>query len=242
MIQYLLLGVLLLIAVIFLSRWFASAQSSVLARMVKWVFVLVCAALTVYLAVTGRALFAILPLALSLLPALLSRRKLPGAGSGSGGGSVSSIDTPYLHMSLDHESGAMNGSVIQGTYAGRELAGMSQDEVMDLYATCLTADAESARLLETYLDRAYGPGWRQDYGHPGNSDGAAGDDARNTSSQRNTMSRDEAFEVLGLEPGASDDAIRQAHRELLKKLHPDHGGSKYLASQINQAKDVLIQR
>lgn len=210
--------------------------------MVKWVFVLACAALTVYLAVTGRALFAILPLALSLLPALLSSRKRPGTGPASGGGNVSSIDTPYLHMSLDHDSGAMNGSVVQGTYAGRELAGMSQDEVMDLYATCLAADAESARILETYLDRAYGPGWRQDYGHSGNSDDTADGGARNSDSQRYTMSCDQAYEVLGLEPGASDEAIRQAHRDLLKKLHPDHGGSEYLSAQINQAKDVLIQR
>jgi len=210
--------------------------------MVKWVFVLACAALTVYLAVTGRALFAILPLALSLLPALLSSKKRSGTGPASGGGNVSSIDTPYLHMSLDHDSGAMNGSVVQGTYAGRELAGMSQDEVMDLYATCLAADAESARILETYLDRAYGPGWRQDYGHSGNSDGTADGEARNSGSQRYTMSRDQAYEVLGLEPGASDEAIRQAHRDLLKKLHPDHGGSEYLSAQINQAKDALIQR
>ena len=242
MIQYLLLGVLLLTAVIFLSRWFASAQSSTFARVVKWVFVLVCAALTVYLAVTGRALFAILPLALSLLPALLSTRKRPATGPASGGGNVSSIDTPYLHMSLDHDSGAMNGSVVQGAYAGRELAGMSQDEVMDLYATCLAADAESARILETYLDRAYGPGWRQDYEHSGNSGGTADGEARNSGSQRYSMSRDQAYEVLGLEPGASDEAIRQAHRDLLKKLHPDHGGSEYLSAQINQAKDVLIQR
>ena len=210
--------------------------------MVKWVFVLACAALTVYLAVTGRALFAILPLALSLLPALLSSRKRPGTGPVAGEGNVSSIDTPYLHMSLDHDSGAMNGSVVQGAYAGRELAGMSQDEVMDLYATCLAADAESSRILETYLDRAYGPSWRQDYGHSGNSDGTADGEARNSDSQRYTMSRDQAYEVLGLEPGASDDAIRQAHRDLLKKLHPDRGGSEYLSAQINQAKDVLIQR
>jgi len=211
--------------------------------MVKWVFVLVCAALTVYLAVTGRALFAILPLALSLLPALLSSRNRPGAGPSAGGGNVSSIDTPYLHMSLDHDSGAMNGSVIQGAYAGRELAGMSQDEVMDLYATCLSDDSESARILETYLDRAYGPGWRQDYGHSGDSDGTAADgEARNSGSQRYAMGRDQAYEVLGLEPGASDEEIRQAHRDLLKKLHPDHGGSEYLSAQINQAKDVLMQR
>ena len=138
----------------------------------------------------------------------------------------------------------MNGTVIKGTYAGRELTGMSQDEVMDLYATCLSADSESARILETYLDRAYGPGWRQDYGHSGDSDGAAAADgeAGNFGSQRYTMSRDQAYEVLGLELGASDEAIRQAHRDLLKKLHPDHGGSEYLSAQINQAKDVLIQR
>jgi hypothetical protein len=55
-----------------------------------------------------------------------------------------------------------------------------------------------------------------------------------------TMTRSEAFEVLGLKPGASDDEIHAAHRRLMRMAHPDTGGSDWLASRINQARDVLL--
>ena len=54
------------------------------------------------------------------------------------------------------------------------------------------------------------------------------------------MSRTEAFAVIGLEPGASDTEIRQAHHRLMKGMHPDQGGSTFLATKINQAKDLLL--
>lgn len=54
------------------------------------------------------------------------------------------------------------------------------------------------------------------------------------------MSREDAYAVLGLAPGASETAIREAHRRLMAKVHPDRGGSDYLAAQINRARDVLL--
>ena len=126
----------------------------------------------------------------------------------------------------------MTGSVIAGPLQGRDLASMTRTEILSLYRWCLADDPDGAVLLEAYLDRRFA-GWRQaDEGQSKAGGSAFG----------SSMTRDEAYEVLGLPKGVSAEEIVRAHRSLMKKLHPDHGGSTALAARVNQAKDVLLNR
>jgi DnaJ domain len=143
---------------------------------------------------------------------------------------VSQVRSNFLAVELDHESGAMTGEVIAGRHAGAKLA---QLELSTLIALLGEFDAESRDLLAAYLDRRH-PRWRED---------AQGDAAAGSGPPRSgKMTKEEAYQILGLEPGASAEEIGRAHRGLMKKLHPDQGGSTYLAARVNEAKDVLLRR
>ncbi|MFM2128633.1 MAG: putative rane protein [Pseudomonadota bacterium] len=151
----------------------------------------------------------------------------PGAPRNSGGPDATRVQTATLGMELDHASGTVDGEVLTGRFRGKRLAELSVAQVMDLLADCQRTDAESVPLLEAYLDRRE-PDWRSAAEPPRGSGGAA-------------MSREEALSVLGLADGATRDDIKAAHHRLMKKLHPDQGGSNHLASQVNQAKDLLLR-
>jgi hypothetical protein len=137
-------------------------------------------------------------------------------------------------MELDHDTGALSGAVLAGEFADRRLDDLTRDELSRLRAACLGSDLEGVRLLEAYLDRRFA-GWREDAERDPN--GGRGPDFQN-----GAMTEQEAYEVLGLQPGAGPDEVRAAHRRLMKALHPDQGGSTYLASRVNQAKDLLLNR
>jgi DnaJ-domain-containing protein 1 len=140
------------------------------------------------------------------------------------------VQSQYLDMTLDHDSGALNGRIVAGVHAGRSL---DEFDLGELAAMMTGFDAESCALLESYLDRRF-PAWRQ------NAQGdRAGGQSRDTSSGK--MTTEEAYQILGLKPGASRDEIGHAHRTLMKKLHPDQGGSTYLAARVNAAKDTLLR-
>ncbi|GLK84234.1 DnaJ domain-containing protein [Ancylobacter defluvii] len=145
-------------------------------------------------------------------------------------GRSSTVRTASLEMVLNHDSGQLAGRVLAGPLAGRELDTLATGEVARL---ALTLDAESRQLLEAYLDRR-APGWRE------HAEGEAG---RRSAAppQSGAMTEQQAYEVLGLQPGAGTDEIRKAHRTLMKKLHPDQGGSNYLAARVNEAKDILLR-
>jgi hypothetical protein len=136
-----------------------------------------------------------------------------------------------IEMRLDRETGRMSGGVIAGPFTGQALEQMTRTDCLKLYRYCEGDDPEGATLLEAYLDRRF-PAWRQ----AEQGDG----DARPRGWGGGSLTRDEAYEILGLPKGAGREEIVAAHRSLMKKLHPDYGGSTALAARVNQAKDVLL--
>ena len=123
-------------------------------------------------------------------------------------------------------------------YSGHRLEEMTLEQLIELWRDCLAEDGDSAAVLEAYLDRTRGESWREAAGA-----GAAGEGAGRAGAAaagQGAMTREEAYEILGLEPGAEAADIRAAHHRLMQKVHPDHGGSNYLAAKINQAKDLLL--
>ncbi|KAA5601995.1 DnaJ domain-containing protein [Blastochloris sulfoviridis] len=186
----------------------------------------------VLLAVTGRFVVAVplLFLGLSLLGWLPNRPAGWSQRTQRSTGQSSRARTALLDMELDHDSGEMRGTVTAGAHQGRTLDDLTLAELGDLYAD---ADGDSRALLEAYLDRR-APGWREH----GEADAAAG---RGEGGRDGAMTQQEAYEILGLEPGAAAEDIRRAHRTLMKRLHPDQGGTDWLASRVNEAKDVLLR-
>ena len=146
-------------------------------------------------------------------------------------GQQSNVETRFIRMTLDHDSGEMNGVVLEGRYAGEDLQSLSLEHLLELLALYNREDPESAALLRAYLDRVHGDSWqeREQAQADTRSSGFSGD-----------MSHREAYDILGLEEGASAKQIIDAHRLLMQKLHPDRGGSNFLAAKINQAKDLLL--
>ena len=147
------------------------------------------------------------------------------------GAQTSQVRSAGLEMSLDHDSGDMDGQVLAGRFEGRILSELDISELLRL-AEDFRSDEESLRLLESYLDRMH-PAWRE------NADDGP-DDGPGPAAASGGMSAQEAYEILGLKPNASDTEIRAAHRRLMMQVHPDRGGSDALAAKINEAKDLLL--
>ena len=153
-------------------------------------------------------------------------------------GKVSEVETAWLRMQLEHDTGLMRGAIRKGPWTGMELSALTLDQLVALLGDCWADDVQSAQLLETYLDRVFGADWRDRA--QGARAGQGGNSGRARGGGGARMSREEACEVLGVRPGASPEEIKEAYRRLMQKLHPDQGGSTYLAAKINQARDVLL--
>ena len=232
-------GVVAVVLLYTLLQMFRAANPAVLARALKIGGGVVALAVAAFTGIKGELAVAI-PLGLfgaGLLgwspfgPSGFSNiGAIFGGGQPRSAGQSSRVRSQFLDMTLDHDSGELTGRIVAGPHAGHTL-----DEFdLPQFAAMMTGfDAESVALLESYLDRRF-PAWRQD---------AQGDAARGQSrpAASGKMTNEEAYQILGLQPGARRDEIVRAHRGLMKKLHPDQGGSTYLATRVNEAKDTLLR-
>lgn len=183
------------------------------------------------LGAAGAFLLRFLPALLRLLPFWqMIRSRTASAAPLGGAGRTSTIRTAFLAMELRHDTGDLDGTVLKGAREGRRLGELDRSELLALHDEC-RPDADSARVLEAYLDRTC-EGWREQ----AEAAGAAGEDGGEPA-----MTRELALEILGLDGSAGDDDVSRAHRHLMRTTHPDRGGSDYLAKRINAAKDFLLK-
>jgi DnaJ domain len=229
----LIFGVLVLVLVLWALQFFSKADPKLLIRGLKaggGVAALLGAA---FMLMRGQIALA-LPLGfagLSLLGWLPFGPAGFGARTQKSTGQVSRVRSAFVEMELDHDTGAMRGRILAGRHAGTALDALDLRMLVDLL---VDIDAESRALLAAYLDRR-DPGWREH----AQGDAATGAERPPPSGK---MTEEEAYQILGLQPGASAEEIGRAHRSLMKKLHPDQGGSTYLAARVNEAKDILLRR
>jgi hypothetical protein len=209
--------------------YFTSASPAQIAAAIRYIGPALLALLGGILALTGRFGAAVPVLTVAIAWFGRARRR---AAAQSTPGRKSVVRSAWLEMELDHDTGEMDGIVLAGQFENRTLEEMSEEELRALAAD-VRDDRESAELLEAYLDRRM-PGWRDD------ADADIG--ARQSGSHdAGAMTHQEAYKILGLEPGATAADIRQAHRSLMQRVHPDLGGNAFLAQRVNEARDLLLR-
>lgn len=242
MLGRLVLLIAFLIAAVTIIQLFRNTPKSQLKNLYWKIGLSAIAIFLVLLALTGRihwigaAIGAILPFIRQMLPALIryfplfqqlrKHQQRQQSGSSSAGNS-SQVDTRILRMTLDHDSSRLYGEVISGPFSGQQLDDMELAQLRELLAYCHQQEQDSAKLLMSYLNHRFGNAWHQQ---------------QTTPPHEGPMSEEAAYAVLGLQKGATREQIITAHRRMMSRMHPDKGGSDYLAAQINEAKELLLKQ
>jgi hypothetical protein len=171
--------------------------------------------------------------ALLAIPAILLLLRAARRNKSSGTGQLPLIRSSWLELQVGNgRHGQMDGAVLAGAYEGRALSSLETSTLIELYRL-MASDAESRALMETYLDRRM-PGWRRDAD-------AYVDSGVGRAPSAGAMAHEEAYQILGLEPGASAADIRKAHRRLSHRMRIG-AGPVLLQSRIDEARDVLLAR
>lgn len=244
----LLLALLALIGFILLHRWIAQTPRLVVMQFMRRAAIAFAVGLLLFLTASGRlpwlvALFGALAAGIARLLPLLrflplvqrlwthGRSSTRFRNAKASSSHRSTVEARFVRMTLDHRTGAMSGEVLEGRFAGKSLQEMDLSDLAQLLLECQAVDEESAALVRAYLERVYGDDWQAKVNTKTYH--------RNPPYEED-LAREKAYRILGLEPGASESEIIAAHRRLMQKLHPDHGGSDYLAAKINRAKEILM--
>ncbi len=233
---YLVLGIAVVIGLVLVIRGLAATDPKRAIKVVKGIVIVIVVVLALFFAFS-RGIGAALVTAAFLLPMFLRWRGLSRFARnfrGPTAGQSSDVETRYLRMSLDHDTGVLDGTVLEGRFRGRLLQEMALSDLLELLRECRVNDAQSAAVLQSYIDRIHGADWR------GGDEEPAGQWGPGPQPGGGAMTREEAYQILGLQPGASTEAIKEAHHKLMLKNHPDQGGSTYIATKINQAKELLL--
>jgi DnaJ-domain-containing protein 1 len=234
---YLIAGLMLLGSTLLFLRWLANANPAMVAGRVRqfgW-FALI--------GLIGFAAFRFPGLALFAIPAALPmiRRAFSGGGvfqSSAAQPRLSEVETEYLSVELDHDSGAMNGMVKKGAYAGRPLDALERAECQSLAATLALEDRDGFSVFAEYYQRRFGTPLHED------AEARAGDFAAgyNGDFSSSPMDARAAADLLGVDIIADRETVNQAYRAAMKSAHPDRGGSAELAARLNRARDLLLER
>lgn len=237
----LLLAVLVTVLVFF--SWYKRAPKAQRKRITNRILIVTGVGVLLALILTGRLnpIFALVAAAVPLVYRALSLLQLfqgvKGASNafkgarGPSQGQKSEVETRYLRMTLNHDTGEMDGDILEGKHQGKRLSDLGFSDLLNLLQECRREDAQSAAVLEAFLDRNFADEWRDSETERGRS--GVQDDGK--------MSQEEAREILGVGADATREQIIEAHRHLMQKLHPDRGGSTYLAAKINEAKRMLLK-
>ena len=234
-----------LLAIVLASKWLSSLPAPQRTKARNRMLLYGGLGLLAVLLITGRlhplfaGLAALIPVARRLMSlaqianTFNSFRKRASGSQGPAPGQTSDVETRFLRMSLDHDSGDLDGIVLEGPHEGRRLRELKLENLLDLLTSCRGEDPKSAAVLEAYLERVHGDNWR-------GSDDSSDSERTTGGGDHQGMDLAEARQILDVKADATREEIIEAHRSLMQKMHPDRGGSTFLAAKINQAKTTLL--